>query len=113
MLNASEDGGRRHERVSHGSGTVMVRFSKLQPFINGALIDISISGCLVRITEPVVVNPEDIVELRINLLTLAFRALGYVRHANPATHAMGIEFHHISAQDKADLATLINYYADV
>ena len=91
----------------------MVRFSKAQPFMAGALIDISISGCLVRIAEPVTASPEDIVELRISLLTLAFRALGVVRHANAVSHSIGIEFHHIAEQDKADLATFIDYFVEV
>jgi hypothetical protein len=113
MLTNTESGQRRHSRVRYGAGTVMVRCSKSSPFIEGSLIDISISGCSIKTTEALTVHPDDIVELRIDLSTLVFRAVGYVRRASSGNQSLGIEFHRIAEQDKADLETLIDYYAEV
>jgi hypothetical protein len=113
MLEDSEYGARRHTRVRYSSGTVMVRCSKSSPFVAGALIDISVSGCSIKTVEPLSVNPEDVLELRIDLSTLVFRALGFVRRATLGHDSIGVEFHHIAAKDKSELETLIEYYAEV
>ena len=96
MLKDSESGERRHARVRYGAGTVMVRSSKANPFISGSLLDISISGCSIKTDEALTVNRDDIVELRIDLNTLVFRAVGYVRRASAGSQSIGIEFHRIA-----------------
>jgi hypothetical protein len=112
MPTISESGERRHARVRYGAGTVMVRCSKSSPFVSGTLLDISISGCSIKTEETLAVNRDDIVELRIDLSTLVFRAVGYVRRAVAGGQSIGIEFHRIAEQDKSDLETLIDYYAE-
>ncbi|WP_184215035.1 PilZ domain-containing protein [Granulicella aggregans] len=112
MLKMTETAERRHARVRYSSGTVMVRASKSSPFVEGSLVDISISGCSIKTVEPLSVSPEDVLELRIDLSTLVFRAIGFVRRASAGSLSLGIEFHRIAEQDKNDLATLIDYYAE-
>lgn len=112
MLANTESGERRHARVRYSSGTVMVRSSKSSPFVAGSLIDISVSGCSIKTAEPLSVSPEDVLELRIDLSTLVFRALGFVRRASTGSQALGIEFHRIAEQDKSDLETILDYYAE-
>lgn len=89
----------------------MIRCSKSSPFVSGVLIDISISGCLIRTAEPLTVGPEDVIELRIDLNSLVFRVLGFVRHASKGSHTLGIEFHHMSDQNRSDLEIFIDYHA--
>ncbi len=112
MLKMTESGERRHARIRYSSGTVMVRASKSSPFIEGSLVDISVSGCSIKTAEPLSVSPEDVLELRINLNTLVFRAIGFVRRATAGSLSLGIEFHRIAEQDKSDLETLLDYYAE-
>jgi hypothetical protein len=90
----------------------MVRSSKSSPFVEGSLIDISVSGCSIKTAEPLSVSPEDVLELRIDLSTLVFRAIGFVRRASAGSLSLGIEFHRIAEQDKSDLETLLDYYAE-
>lgn len=112
MPTNTESGERRHARVRYSAGTVMVRSSKSSPFVEGSLIDISVSGCAIKTAEPMSVSPEDVLELRINLSTLVFRALGFVRRASAGSLSLGIEFHRIAEQDRSDLETLLDYYAE-
>lgn len=111
MVEDPEEGGRRHVRVAYKDGTVVVRSSKSGPAVAGSLIDISISGCLILTSEPLPVATADVIELHLDLKTLAFRVLGFVRHVSKANHRIGVEFHHLSPQASADLEEFVQFFA--
>jgi hypothetical protein len=110
MQDASEFGGRRHVRVGYNAGSVTVRCNRSGPFIPASLIDISISGCLILMSEAVPVTPSQVIELRFDLNSIAFRVLGFVRH-NRKPNQIGVEFHHLSDKDRTDLEGFIDYFA--
>jgi len=98
-------------RISYAGGTAAVRCSKAEPAISGSLIDISISGCLLSMLEPLNVTSDQVIEVRLDLTHLAVRAMGFVRHVNEADNAVGIEFHRLSEKDRSDLDEFINFFA--
>ena len=110
MAEGSEFGGRRHVRVGYSDGTVTVRCNRSGPFLPGSLIDISISGCLILMAEDLSITPSQVIELRFDLNSIAFRVLGFVRH-NRKPRQIGVEFHHLSERDKTDLEGFIDYFA--
>ncbi|RXH56427.1 PilZ domain-containing protein [Granulicella sibirica] len=109
-MEGSEFGGRRHVRVGYSGGTVTVRCNLSGPFLPGSLIDISISGCLILMQDPLPVTPSQVIELHFDLNSLAFRVLGFVRHARKPRQ-IGVEFHHLSEQARSDLEGFIDYFA--
>lgn len=113
MQKDPEAGSRRHLRVPYAGGTATVRCSKAGPTISGSLIDISISGCLVSMPEPLQVTSDQMIEVRLDLNHIAVRAMGFVRHTNRADNAVGIEFHKLSEKDRADLDEFVSFFAPI
>jgi len=112
MEEIPEVGGRRHTRVGYKAGRVQVRCKKSDPLVVVSLLDISVSGCLISMEDSVTVQPSDVVEVRFDLNSLVFRVLGFVRHASKAKRAIGIEFHHLPEQDRADLQEFVSFFAE-
>jgi len=111
MQKDPDAGSRRHLRVPYAGGTAAVRCSKSGPTISGSLIDISVSGCLVSMPEPLEVTSDQMIEVRLDLTHLAVRVMGFVRHMNRANNAVGIEFYKLSEKDRADLEEFVSFFA--
>ena len=103
--------GRQHLRVSYPAGTVSVRCSKSGPIITGSLIDVSISGCLVAMSEPLHVTSDQMIEVCLDLTHFTVRAMSFVRHLKRADKAVGIEFYKLSEKDRSELEAFIDFFA--
>jgi len=111
MQEAPEVGGRRHMRIGYDGGKITVRCVKAGPLITGNLVDISSSGCQIEFPEPLSIDNSEVIELRVNLSTIGFRVLGFVRRRTNGDRLIGVEFHRLSESDRADLDTFIEYFA--
>jgi hypothetical protein len=111
MQKDPEVGGRQHPRITYAGGTATVRCSNSGSNILCTLIDLIASGCLVSMPEPSQVTPNQMIEVRLDLTHLSFRAMGFVRHMNRPDNAVGIEFHRLSKEDKSDLDEFIRFFA--
>lgn len=111
MEEAPEVGGRRHMRIGYDSGKITVRCVKAGPLIAGTLVDISSSGCQIEFPEPLSIDQSEVIELRVDLSTIGFRVLGFIRRRSNGNRLIGVEFHRLSETDRADLETFIHYFA--
>ena len=112
MLEGTEVGGRRHPRVRYNSGSIAVRNKSSEPFLPGVLLDISISGCLVSVPASFATSPGQVIFLRLDLQSLVFSTLGFVRHADKGGSVLGVEFHRMSEKDKVELSNFVEYFAE-
>jgi c-di-GMP-binding flagellar brake protein YcgR len=113
MQSSEEDGGRRHIRIQYDAANVTVRYVKSGPSIPATLLDISATGCLIAMAEPLHVSATDVIEARLDLNSLVLRVLGFVRHVDEANQTVGIEFHCISDQDQRDLEAFVHYFTPI
>ena len=111
MQKALDAVGRQHLRISYAAGKVAIRCSKSGPAIAGSLLDISVTGCLVLMSEPLHVTSDHMVEVCLDLTHLAVRAMGFVRHVSKTDNSVGIEFYKLSPKDEADLDGFIRFFA--
>jgi hypothetical protein len=113
MESSAEEGGRRHIRIQYPAAGVAVRYIKTGPSIPATLLDISKTGCLIALAEPLPVNSLNVLEVSLDLNSLFLHVLGFVCHVNEITHAVGIEFHCLSDKDASELEAFIHYFAPV
>jgi hypothetical protein len=105
--------GRRHLRIRYDTASVTVRYVKSGPSIPAKLLDIGERGCRLAVAESLPVSVSEVIEVRLDLNSLVLRVLGFVRHADEAARAVGIEFHCLSAADQCDLESFVRYFAPI
>jgi len=62
-----------------------------QRWYSGTIVDLSISGCLVRPDEPGCLQSGDVVEVSFSLFGYSIRVTAAIRHVRP-DQSMGIQF---------------------
>jgi hypothetical protein len=97
---------RRHKRYGQ-RGTISLRWIVSGPRVSGSTFDLSAKGALIWLNKPVFFDPAEVVEVRLQLDALSFRALGFVRHTSEEGHLLGVEFHRLNPQDAAELDEFI------
>jgi len=97
---------RKHKRYGQ-RGTIALRWIVSGPLISGETFDLSAKGALIWLNKPIFFDPAEVVEVRLQLDALSFRALGFVRHTSEEGHLLGVEFHRLNEQDTAELAEFI------
>jgi c-di-GMP-binding flagellar brake protein YcgR len=112
MVEGTEVGGRRHQRVRYQAGSIAVRNKASEPFLPGVLLDISISGCLLSVPSNFTTSPGQVIYMRLDLQSLVFSVLGFVRHADKGGSVLGVEFHRMSEKDKTELSNFVDYFAE-
>lgn len=78
--------------------------------VPGEIIDLSVSGCLVRPEETGVLRAGDVVELSFSLRGYSIRTMGNIRNIRP-DNCMGIEFRERSDGPNWQLARLLQELA--
>jgi hypothetical protein len=72
-------------------GSVSLYHLLTQRWFSGTIVDLSISGCLVRPDEPGRLQSGDVVEVSFSFYGYSIRVTGAIRHIRP-DQSMGIEF---------------------
>jgi hypothetical protein len=88
-------------------GEITIRRVLSGPNLTGTLRDLSLQGCLIGLDQPVQLNPSDVIELKLRTNPLAFRVMGFVRHASQDGRIAGLEFHRVGEKDAIELASFI------
>jgi hypothetical protein len=73
----------------------------------GRVLDLSALGCLLMVPNLSEFAVGTLVDVSVNSSSIAFRALGSVRHCNPNHWRIGISFVNLSRRGEADLLELI------
>ena len=73
----------------------------------GRILDLSTLGCLLMMPNLSEFALGTLVDISVNTSSIAFRALGAVRHSNPSHWRIGISFVNLSRRGEADLLELI------
>jgi hypothetical protein len=73
------------------NGSVSLYDLITQRWLAGTLLDLSISGCLIRPDDPGALRAGDVIEVGFSLFGHSVRVTGLVRHVR-ADQSMGIEF---------------------
>ena len=73
----------------------------------GMILDLSISGCLIRPDQPGFLRAGDVMEVSFALHGVSIRATGCIRNIRP-DHAMGIEFRRLTESTTAQIVRLLN-----
>ncbi|MGD0796415.1 MAG: PilZ domain-containing protein [Acidobacteriaceae bacterium] len=88
-------------------GDATVRRLDSDPTLPGRVLDLSARGCLLRLPDLSDFQPNTLVDLHIHASTVAFRALGSVRHRARTRRVIGISFVNLSQRGQAELLALI------
>ena len=110
MGNPFDIADRVNKRVAYTEGRLMVRCGRSGPLLPGSLMDIRMGGCRLWMEEPLHVSASQVIEVRLDLNSVAFRVLGFVRHVSPADHCLGVQFHQLSEKDSFDLKWFIQFF---
>jgi hypothetical protein len=97
---------RRHKRYGK-RGTISLRWIVSGPVVSGSTFDLSAKGALIWLDQPTFFDPAEVVEVRVQLDSLSFRALGFVRHTSEEGHLLGVEFHRLNPRDSEELDAFI------
>jgi hypothetical protein len=82
-----------------------------QRWIPGTILDLSISGCLVRPDEPGALRAGDVVEVSFSLHGFSVRVTGAIRNVRP-DNSMGVEFRGRNDQASQQINRLMQKLAD-
>jgi len=74
----------------------------------GRILDLSARGCLLTLPDLSGLEVDTLVDMSVNTSSVAFRALGQVRHRSPSCWRVGIAFVNLSRRGQADLLQLID-----
>ena len=78
-----------------------------EPSLAGRILDLSVHGCLLRLPDLSDFQVGAPVDLAVNSSTVAFRALGSVRHISHTRSLLGISFVNLTRRGEAELQELI------
>jgi hypothetical protein len=88
-------------------GEATLRRLDSDPTLPGRVLDLSASGCLLRLPDPSDFAVGTLIDLSIQTGPLGFRALGSVRHRARTRRVLGISFVNLSRRGEAELNALI------
>ena len=98
----------RQTRRFRYRGQATVRRLESDPSLPATILDLSAQGCLLRLPDLADFAVGTLIDMSINSDTVAFRALGSVRHRAHTRRVLGISFMHLSRRGEADLFALID-----
>jgi c-di-GMP-binding flagellar brake protein YcgR len=88
-------------------GDATVRRLDSDPTLPGRVLDLSATGCLLRLPDPSDFAVGTLIDLSIQTGALVFRALGSVRHRARTRRVLGISFVNLNQRGEAELLALI------
>src|SRR5580658_4740297 len=88
-------------------GAVTVRRLESDPSLAGLILELSTTGCLLRLPDLTEYEVGSVVDIAVNSRAVAFRALGSVRHRSWTRGLPGIAFVNLSRRGQSDLLDLI------
>lgn len=113
VIESAEFAGRRHARVRYSSGLVRVRATSASPVVLASLVDISLGGCRIAMTDKQLFQPSQLVELRLDLTSLHFRTFGDVRFVSMDGKSIGLEFHPLKDGVRSELEDFVAYLVEL
>ncbi len=93
------------------NGSVTLYDLITQRWIPGTLVDLSISGCLVRPDNPGTLRAGDVIEVSFSLYGYSVRVSGAIRNIRP-DQSMGIEFRSRNDQTSQQIVRLMQKLAE-
>jgi hypothetical protein len=97
----------RQTRRYRYRGQATVRRLESDPSLPATILDLSAQGCLLRLPDLADFAVGTLIDMSINSDTVAFRALGSVRHCARRRRLLGISFVNLSRRGTSDLVELI------
>ena len=88
-------------------GDATVRRLESEPSLAGRILDLSVHGCLLRLPDLSDFHIGAPVDLAVNSTTVAFRALGSVRHISHTRRLLGVSFVNLTRRGETELQELI------
>jgi c-di-GMP-binding flagellar brake protein YcgR len=88
-------------------GEATLRRLDSDPTLPGRVLDLSATGCLLRLPDPSDFTVGTLIDLSIQAGAVTFRALGSVRHRARTRRVLGISFVNLSRRGEAELNALI------
>jgi c-di-GMP-binding flagellar brake protein YcgR len=101
-----QEGRRQHTRLPYTGKATIARIGTPQ-LHQAVVIDLSISGCLLRLCDRTDVEVDDVADISLQSADISFRARGSVRHVRNAGQLVGIHFDNLTQRGKAALQQLI------
>jgi len=105
--NAAGENRREHPRLAH-QGKVSMNLIGGRIAKPGAIIDLSLGGCLLRMDRGIDVDVGAAVEVNLHSNFFAIRASGRICHCDERESLLGIQFTGLSPRAKRDLGELID-----
>jgi hypothetical protein len=97
----------RSETRFHYAGRATLSLADGRRSYSGEIVNLSNTGCLIRIPEAPPIEVDAILELNLQSSFLGLRARGVLRHTREGGKTLGIAFLNLSAQSRIDLLQLI------
>jgi hypothetical protein len=97
---------RRKDRRYNSGGRVRIWQTESGLYLSGAIVDLSMGGCLIRVQAPGSFALENVVEVSFQSSYLAFRSMGSVRRVDAKSKLIGISFLNLSLRGRLDLGEL-------
>jgi c-di-GMP-binding flagellar brake protein YcgR len=88
-------------------GAVTVRRLESDPSFSGLILELSTTGCLLRLPDISEFEVGSVVDIAVNSRAVAFRALGSVRHRSHTRSLLGVAFVNLSRRGQSELLDLI------
>jgi hypothetical protein len=95
---------REHPRYEF-TGRASVSCRGLRALPSGAIVDLSTGGCLIRMAEPLDLDPGTEIELNLQSSYLTVRTRASIRNTSPDGTLIGIAFEGLSQRARADILT--------
>jgi len=97
---------RRRDRRYHCSGRVRIWDVESDFYLLGAILDLSMGGCLIQVQSPGRFELHTIVEASFQSNYLAFRTMAAVRRIDTRKRLLGISYVNLSLRGRLDLGEL-------
>jgi len=107
MTGKRRSGENRQAKRYRYRGAVTVRRLESDPSLLGLILELSTTGCLLRLPDISEFEVGSVVDIAVNSRAVAFRALGSIRHRSHTRRLVGIAFVNLSRRGQSDLLDLI------
>jgi hypothetical protein len=97
---------RRKDRRYHCSGRVRIWDAESEIYLLGAILDLSMGGCLIQVQSPGRFELHSLVEASFQSSYLAFRTMASVRRVDTRKRMLAISYMNLSLRGRLDLAEL-------